>query len=185
MIQSYSSQSRRQIFCEVRQSDTDAYHHRSVLSTVYHAVARRKEIKMPSRSRDMSVKITRPISLAENAIYFRTLIDSADKAGEIINDNNIVNFIAGRYQRMSLDDIRDSLIVAGYAQRFPNACTDRRNAKRQQYIEAANNIQGLMERRHQWLTTRLKRIEELKLAKYRYTANTLPLHRKYPTAKNN
>jgi hypothetical protein len=107
---------------------------------------------MSSRSRDMPVRITQPMSLARNAMFFRALIDSADKAGEIINDNTIINFIAGRYQRMPLNDIRDTLIVAGFTQRFPNACApDQRSTKRRQYIEAANNIQGIMEQRHRWL----------------------------------
>lgn len=72
----------------------------------------------------MGETVGRP--LLELARKARTIIMRAEKAGVEVTDGNVVDLIADNLPREALANIRAALVVAGYLERFPNACRSTR-----------------------------------------------------------
>jgi hypothetical protein len=51
----------------------------------------------------------------------REIITKADVAGVALDDGNIIDLLADNIETGSLDDLRASLLMAGYGARFPKA----------------------------------------------------------------
>lgn len=66
--------------------------------------------------------------LPEIAKKCRAAIEKADRAGVMIDDGNVVDLCADKLPRVPLDTIRDALVVAGLAARFPKATRDHHGA---------------------------------------------------------
>jgi hypothetical protein len=61
------------------------------------------------------------LQLTTIAEQCRAIIKSAESAGLQIDDGNVLDLCADNLPRLPLDTIRDALVVAGLAARFPNA----------------------------------------------------------------
>lgn len=72
----------------------------------------------------------KPEQLDEIARTCRTLISFAERDGVEINDGNVVDLIADNLTHLPLDTIRDALVVAGLAHRFPRATSQHRGTAR-------------------------------------------------------
>lgn len=65
--------------------------------------------------------IETPPLLVDVARECRAILEGAESAGVIIDDGNIVDLIADHLTTIPLDCIRDALVIAGLATRFPEA----------------------------------------------------------------
>jgi len=59
----------------------------------------------------------------------RRVIARADAAGIAVTDGNVVDLCADNIEHVSLNDIRDALVVAGLAARFPRATRKHNTAR--------------------------------------------------------
>jgi hypothetical protein len=62
-----------------------------------------------------------PMLLTEVADKCRRIIERADAAGISLDDGNIVDLLADNIELVSLNDLRDALVVCGHGARFPRA----------------------------------------------------------------
>lgn len=67
-----------------------------------------------------------PQLLVNIAQSCRALVERADQAGIRLDDGNVVDLIADSLTELPLDTIRDALVVAGLAPRFPKATAKHR-----------------------------------------------------------
>lgn len=59
--------------------------------------------------------------LEEIAGRVRAIIADAEQAGVVIDDGNVIDLLADNITWIPLADLRDALVVAGLAARFPRA----------------------------------------------------------------
>lgn len=63
------------------------------------------------------------ILLIDVARRCRDIITTAETAGLAIDDGNVIDLCADNLPCVSLSDLRSALIVAGFTDRFPRACS--------------------------------------------------------------